>query len=86
MLIQNLPLHVPINPQKFKTTEITADGKKRASVPLDDLETLWFNTGSLCNITCKDCFMESSPKNDLLDYLTLEEVQQYLREAKHNNL
>ena len=86
MLIQNLPLHVPINPQKFKNTEITADGKKRASVPLDDLETLWFNTGSLCNITCKDCFMESSPKNDLLAYLTLEEVQQYLREAKHNNL
>ena len=25
------------------------------------LETLWFNTGTLCNLTCRNCYIESSP-------------------------
>jgi predicted phosphodiesterase len=38
-------------------------------VPLDRLETLWVNTGTLCNLACTTCFMESTPTNDALAYM-----------------
>jgi MoaA/NifB/PqqE/SkfB family radical SAM enzyme len=41
-------------------------------------ETLWFNTGTLCNITCRNCYIESSPSNDRLVYITAREVEDYL--------
>ena len=49
---------------------------------LQRLETLWFNTGTLCNIECANCYIESSPKNDRLTYLTLSEVEVYLDQAE----
>lgn len=67
-------------PDKFKDPKITAKGEERAVVALTHLRTLWFNTGSLCNITCTNCYMESSPKNDKLAYLTLADVTRYLDE------
>ena len=39
-----------------------------------------FNTGTLCNLTCRNCYIESSPKNDRLAYITLDEVLVYLDE------
>jgi len=48
---------------------------------LEKLETLWVNTGSLCNIACQNCFMESSPANDSLSYMRLEAVRELLRVA-----
>jgi Radical SAM superfamily len=59
---------------KFEDPDHTAAGEQRASVPLADLETLWINTGTLCNITCVDCYIESSPTNDRLEYITAAEV------------
>ena len=41
-------------------------------------ETLWFNTGTLCNIECLNCYIESSPSNDRLVYITTAEVTEYL--------
>lgn len=38
-------------PGKFEHREITAQGNRRASVRLSDPETLWFNTGTLCNLS-----------------------------------
>jgi uncharacterized Fe-S cluster-containing radical SAM superfamily protein len=58
----------------------TARGERRAVVPLKRLETLWFNTGTLCNIDCSNCYIESSPKNDRLSYLTLDDVVPFLDE------
>ena len=49
---------------------------------LNRLETLWINTGTLCNLACKTCYIESSPTNDALVYLTLAEVERYLDEAE----
>lgn len=57
-----------LNPDKFKNPHITAKGETRATVELHRLEALWFNTGSLCNIECKNCYMESGPKKDDLLY------------------
>lgn len=65
---------------KFTDPDRTAKGEARAKVPLTALETLWFNTGSLCNIECVNCYIESSPRNDRLAYLTAAEVSRYLDE------
>jgi pyruvate-formate lyase-activating enzyme len=66
--------------RKFQDPFLTAKGEKRAHVALQSLDTLWFNTGTLCNLTCHHCYIESSPKNDRLVYLTASEVRTYLDE------
>ncbi|MBI6629904.1 radical SAM protein [Pontibaca salina] len=63
---------------KFENRYITADGQPRASVALRDPQTLWFNTGTLCNIECVNCYIASSPTNDALAYLTAAEIIDYL--------
>ena len=65
---------------KFRDPEVTRDGEPRAFVDLAALETLWFNTGTLCNLTCANCYIESSPANDRLAYITLEDVRTSLDE------
>ena len=66
------------NAGKFQDPKLTADGQTRATVALTHPRTLWFNTGTLCNITCANCYIESSPTNDALVYLTAAEVADYL--------
>ncbi|SEO95732.1 4Fe-4S single cluster domain-containing protein [Salinihabitans flavidus] len=66
------------NTGKFNDRFVTADGQDRASVPLSDPQTLWFNTGTLCNIECNNCYILSSPTNDALVYITPDEVSAYL--------
>ena len=65
---------------KFKDPYFTLTGEPRAIVALKRLRTLWFNTGTLCNITCRNCYIESSPRNDRLVYLDHAEVLAYLDE------
>ncbi len=65
---------------KFADPERTATGERRARVALVRLRTLWINTGSLCNITCRNCYIESSPANDRLAYITRAEAARYLDE------
>jgi MoaA/NifB/PqqE/SkfB family radical SAM enzyme len=60
---------VAVDPRKFQDPFLTAKGERRAQVALKALDTLWFNTGTLCNLTCQHCYIESSPKNDRLVYL-----------------
>ena len=66
---------------RFGDMLVTATGERRASVPLQALRTLWFNTGTLCNVTCTGCYIESSPTNDRLAYLGRDEARRYLEEA-----
>lgn len=75
-----IPDAPPLNPDKFRDPHVTAKGEPRASVALTALETLWFNTGTLCNLACLSCYIESSPRNDALVYLSLAEVTAYLDE------
>jgi len=70
---------------KFQDPDWTAKGEQRASVPLMKATTLWFNTGTLCNIECKRCYIESSPTNDQLVYITADEVSSYLTQIKDRN-
>ena len=75
--IDNRPIgRLQDNPlKKFADPDWTATGEPRAKVALTALETLWFNTGTLCNIECRNCYILSSPSNDALVYLTLAEVE-----------
>ena len=76
----------PLDPAKFRDPIVTARGERRAWVSPAALETLWFNTGTLCNITCRNCYIESSPRNDRLAYLTAAEVGAYLDEIERTRL
>ena len=65
---------------KFQDPDFTADGSRRARVALRQLETLWINTGTLCNLACRNCYIESSPRNDRLAYIRADEVAAFLDE------
>lgn len=78
--VQRLP------PQKFVDPLVTAKGEPRASVAMAGLATLWFNTGTLCNLACHSCYIESTPTNDALVYITLDEVRGYLDEIAREAL
>ncbi len=71
---------------KFSDPQVTAKGERRAWVDLTALKTLWFNTGTLCNLTCANCYIESSPKNDALVYLTYDEICTYLDEIERDRI
>lgn len=76
----------PLDGAKFHDPHLTAKGEVRASVEMSGLKTLWFNTGTLCNLTCLNCYIESSPTNDALSYLTAAEALAYLDEIAALNL
>jgi len=71
---------------KFSNYLKTEKGDDRAYVDMHNLKTLWINTGTLCNIQCQNCYIESSPKNDRLVYITHAEVCEYLDETAVENM
>lgn len=73
------------NLAKFQDPFVTAKGEERAHVALENPQTLWFNTGTLCNIECENCYILSSPTNDALVYLTADDVSDYLDQLEDRN-
>lgn len=69
------------NNKKFQNPHWTLKKEKRAHVVLKDLKTLWFNTGTQCNLSCENCYIESNPKNDRLAFLKKSDVSAYLDEV-----
>jgi len=72
--------------KKFQNYLKTAENKDRAYVDMFKLETLWINSGTLCNIECVNCYIESSPKNDRLVYISYDEVCTYLDEIESEKM
>ena len=72
--------------RKFQDPRRTACGSERAVVPFRNLDTLWVNTGTLCNIECANCYIESSPRNDRLSYIAASEVSAYLDEIENSRM
>jgi len=66
--------------EKFSNPTHTVSGETRAWVRYQGTKTLWFNTGTLCNIECINCYIESSPTNDRLVYLAVADIVPYLDE------
>lgn len=75
-------VQTPIRAEKFHDPDVTATGAPRASVSLTRLDTLWLNTGTLCNLACGNCYIESSPTNDRLEYLSLTEAVSFFDEIE----
>ncbi|MEL1249240.1 radical SAM protein [Aurantiacibacter gilvus] len=65
---------------KFSDPLVTAKDQARATVGLRQLDTLWFATGTLCNLACANCYIESSPTNDALVYMAAADVARFLDE------
>lgn len=86
MTAATAPRPKPLDPAKFRDPRITARGETRAGVALRALKTLWLNTGTLCNLTCRNCYIESSPTNDRLEYLTAAEARAFLDEIARDGL
>src|SRR5213595_181568 len=75
-----------LDPRKLQDPLATATGERRARVALKSPDRLRFNTGTLCNLACRHCYIESSPKNDRLVYLSAAEVAEYLDEIEASGL
>jgi AdoMet-dependent heme synthase len=51
-------------------------------VPLAHLDELWFQvTGTLCNLTCRHCFISCSPHNQAFGFLDVATMRRYLDES-----
>lgn len=73
-------------PLKFNDPKITAKGERRARVELSSLRSLWINTGTLCNLSCASCYIESTPRNDRLEYITAQDARGYFDEIARDKL
>jgi molybdenum cofactor biosynthesis enzyme MoaA len=52
------------------------------SVALAHLDDLWFQvTGTLCNLTCRHCFISCSPHNHEFGFLDLDTIRRFLEES-----
>jgi AdoMet-dependent heme synthase len=52
------------------------------AVELSHLDQLWFQVGgTLCNLTCRHCFISCSPHNRSFGFLDLDTVRRYLDES-----
>src|SRR5262249_44028260 len=50
--------------------------------PLAHLDDLWFQVaGTLCNLTCRHCFISCSPHNHNFGFLSLDDVRRRLDES-----
>lgn len=75
-----------VKTEPFTDAHFTAQGEPRAKVSLSQLDTLWLNTGTLCNIACDNCYIESTPTNDRLAYQSLAEALVFLDEIQSEEL
>lgn len=74
----------PESAGKFTHPKVTAKGEPRAYVELEELKTLWINSGTLCNLHCDNCYIESSPKNDRLSFFRVSDLVPFLIELKES--
>jgi len=52
------------------------------AMPLAHLDHLWFQVaGTVCNLTCRHCFISCSPHNHSFEFLDLETVRRHLEES-----
>jgi sulfatase maturation enzyme AslB (radical SAM superfamily) len=67
------------NPHRLLPIE---NRKSKIENPLSHLDDLWFQAaGTLCNLTCRHCFISCSPHNRSFGFLTLAEVEDYLEQS-----
>ena len=60
---------------------LSGKGEKRGYIQPQLLHELWFHTGTSCNLRCPFCLEGSSPGDDRLEFLTLDDVKAFFDEA-----
>ncbi|MCH2175787.1 MAG: radical SAM protein [Lentisphaeria bacterium] len=60
----------------------TSTGDPRGFIVAQELKELWFHTGTSCNLSCPFCLEGSSPGDNRIHFITLDDVKNYLVEAK----
>jgi hypothetical protein len=80
--LDSWPAAPRLHAEKFRDPARTLAGEPRAVVAPAGFGTLWVNTGTLCNIACANCYIESSPRNDALVYPTAAEIEPFVIEAR----
>jgi uncharacterized Fe-S cluster-containing radical SAM superfamily protein len=66
-----------------RSKPLPADSGKPARLPLQRLNSIWFQiTGLLCNLECTHCLVDSSPRNTSMEFLSRETIQSYLKEVE----
>ena len=71
-------------PRRIHSSASASNGTGSADeaplVRLDHLDTLWFQvTGTICNLRCVHCFISCAPDNHSFEFLSLAEVEDWLR-------
>lgn len=59
----------------------TSQNQPRGYIQPQRLDELWFHTGTGCNLSCPFCYEGSGPGNQRIEFLTLEDAQQFIDEA-----
>jgi len=59
----------------------TTDNQPRGYIQPQSLRELWLHTGTICNLQCPFCLEGSSPGDDRLEQVTLEDVKLFIDEA-----
>lgn len=54
---------------------------KPGKIKTEQLDELWFHTGTNCNLSCRGCLEGAGPNVHRIETLTLAEAQQYIDEA-----
>src|SRR5262249_25069753 len=72
----------PLREAPVMTTPLPLLETPAPVVPLAHLDELWFQVGgTLCNLTCRHCFISCSPHNHTFGFLDREAVRRALDES-----
>lgn len=74
-----------VNFGKFQDFFVIVKGDICVYVLLSDLQMFWFNMGMFCNIECENCYIFSFLINDVLVYLMVDEIIDYLDQFEDCN-
>ena len=59
----------------------TPAGQPRGYIESQSLVELWFHTGTNCNLSCPFCFEGSKPRDNRIEFITLEDIKPFIAEA-----
>ncbi len=59
----------------------TSQGEKRGYIDPQRLRELWFHCGTVCNLSCPDCFEHSAPGDRRLETICLNDVKAFIDDA-----
>lgn len=59
----------------------TPEGHPRGYIESTTLRELWFHTGTNCNLACPFCFEGSKPRDNRIEFPTLDDLKPFVMEA-----